>query len=1203
MRSANPSTSALPPVTPNDTHYSQQWGMDKIQMPEAWGNYSTGGITPLGETIVVAVIDDQFDLDHEDLNFWVNNNEIPNDGIDNDNNGYLDDYLGWDVTSPNGDGDPGTTDFTYGSHATLVSGIIGAKGNNNTGVTGVNWNVEILPIRVNHNNITDADAFAAYSYAYTMRSRYNNTFGTRGAFIVATNSSFGQDNSLPSQYPMWCAMYETLGSVGVLSCGAAPNNEVNVEIVGDIPTRCTSGYLIGVTSTNSSDNKVNPAGYGTTSIDIAAPGGHSSTSDEIFSTAGNDTYGSDWGTSFATPHVTGTIALMYAAACEDLMELSNSHPAEVALLMKHFLLSGADQLSSLSGYVAEERRLNALGAIEYLRGVQATPLEPTLQISANTIWSTGQVLFGDLLVKSGYTLTIEDILIMPKDGKITVEKGAKLVVDGGRITTGSPSCIGYWKGIEVIGDPNQSQTAANQGVVELTNGALVEYANTAIYTGANGSGWQGGAIVQADGATFRNNRRAVAFLQYTQSDNLSYFNNCSFEINSDYPQSSYIDMITMWDVRGVDFTDCTFSNTNATVGNEKHAIYTIDANFDVSGISSFSGFEGAVFATNSNTVNSFSVDGANFSDNALGIYAGSVDNIVVTSNAFTVGQFNTSSYNHGLLLEESTGYQVEENQFLGDDQVTGGMDLIGVECQNSGDDHNIIYKNDFSDLYYGAKAYGDNRGYYWWMGLEFICNNHNDNTYDFKVEKDNSISPSLSGISSGQGSYYQSAGNTFSLHTTPTGSDFYNDTPNSVQYNYDNGTNKKPLNIYNINLPSYTSPAHTCSSNLSMMASSSFSEEQFATHQAAYDIAWKGYQDKIDGGNTDALIKEIKSATDKSSKALYGRLLGLSPWVSTSVIQTIFDRSELFTIEELENLIIRNPDLSKEGVLWDQLSNHLPEDKLIMIKTNMAKQPSTERTYIEETLGNHLAEMHIAANALIRNSLTGGEAIDLSTARNWLAEKETLQAAYAIVESWLQEQAPVQALDALEQMKGSYQFDAHQESEYFDYGALTQLKMQAMQSGRTIADFSEDEVLQLVEIANRNNGRAGVQARGILNFFYGYDYTTEQSPATFSEGEKNSFLNLHTDNPAELIGETLISISPNPANEVITFNYNLTDYQDSKVTLQIIDESGRYIKEFVLDPVVGQTQWNTSQLQAGFYVYQLKSQSKIISSGRFLISN
>ncbi len=345
-------------AVPNDPYYNLQWAPAIMSLPQAWEEFATGGVTAMGDTIVVAVIDGGADLSHEDLNFWKNIHEIPNNGIDDDGNGYVDDYHGWNTYNHNG---------YIGSnhHGTHVSGIIGAVGNNEKGVCGVNWNVKIMPISGSSSN--ESIVVEAYSYALEMRARYNETNGEEGAFVVATNSSFGVDYGNPDNYPIWCSMYDEMGNVGILSCGAGPNMNVNVDVVGDVPSACPGDYLIGITNTNSSDEKYGSAGYGIESIDIGAPG------TSIYSTTPNNNYGNSTGTSMATPQVSGTIALMYAAMPEEMMQACKSDPANFCLSVRQSLFDGADQLPSLDGLVAEGRRLNAYGAIEnLLHGVTPT---------------------------------------------------------------------------------------------------------------------------------------------------------------------------------------------------------------------------------------------------------------------------------------------------------------------------------------------------------------------------------------------------------------------------------------------------------------------------------------------------------------------------------------------------------------------------------------------------------------------------------------------------------------------------------------------------------------------------------------------------------------------------------------------------------------------------------------------------------------
>lgn len=341
---------------PSDTLFDNQWHHKNtgqtggivdadIDTPEAW-DISTGGLTTHGDTIVVCIIEGNgVDINHIDLknNIWKNYAEIPNDGIDNDNNGYVDDYNGWHVINLNDIIGPG-------SHGTRVAGMIGAQGNNITGVSGVNWNVKMMVVQGQQTS-NEASIIAAYTYPLKMRKIYNESNGQAGAFVVATNSSWGIDNGNAANSPLWCAMYDSLGYYGILNIAATTNNNVNVDVVGDLPTTCASEFLIAVTMTNNQDLRAG-SGYGTVNVDIGAPGS------SVQTTSVGNAYSVSSGTSFASPCAAGCVALAYSTPCAPFINFVKYDPAAATLDMRSYILESVDQNAGLLAETASGGRIN-----------------------------------------------------------------------------------------------------------------------------------------------------------------------------------------------------------------------------------------------------------------------------------------------------------------------------------------------------------------------------------------------------------------------------------------------------------------------------------------------------------------------------------------------------------------------------------------------------------------------------------------------------------------------------------------------------------------------------------------------------------------------------------------------------------------------------------------------------------------------------
>ena len=360
---------------PNDTRIDQQWPLKNtgqggglpgadIDADKAW-DITTGGETALGDEIVIAIIDGGTDLNHEDMNFWKNTNEVPNNGNDDDGNGYIDDYDGWNAYDHNGE-------IPLHNHGVHVGGIAGAVGNNGIGVSGVNWNVKTLPV-AGSSSTTQSIVVEALSYVYTVRETYDQTNGEKGAFVVADNCSFGVDKGNPDHFPIWEAMYDSLGRLGVLSIGATANRPWDIDSVGDVPCSFTTDYLISVTNTTKIDELYFSAGWGDTTIDLGSPG------TIVMSCRVNNGYGNSSGTSMAAPHVTGAVALILSAADSTFITNYKDQPAEGSLLLKGFILDGVKKLNSLLNITVSGGRLNVYKSINLMLNA------PVISVDKDTV--------------------------------------------------------------------------------------------------------------------------------------------------------------------------------------------------------------------------------------------------------------------------------------------------------------------------------------------------------------------------------------------------------------------------------------------------------------------------------------------------------------------------------------------------------------------------------------------------------------------------------------------------------------------------------------------------------------------------------------------------------------------------------------------------------------------------------------------------
>lgn len=270
--------------------------------------------------------------------------------MDDDFNGYKDDYYGLNAQFFS-EGDNHSPD----NHGTEVISVIGAKGNNQLGITGTNQNIKILLCSADNSN----ELVKCYHYFVKMKRDYLNSGGKKGAFIVSSNLSAGFDATFPTDLPLVCQAYDSLGKVGILNSVATVNRNDDIAITGDIPGLCPSDYMICVTNTDRYDNKVTESGYNQIHVDLGACG----ESIPMIGISGNVIEES--GTSFASPHVAGLISLLYQF-CPKINNLNKSNPDLAAKAMKDIILACGDDISSLKNITVTGKRINALVALQYL---------------------------------------------------------------------------------------------------------------------------------------------------------------------------------------------------------------------------------------------------------------------------------------------------------------------------------------------------------------------------------------------------------------------------------------------------------------------------------------------------------------------------------------------------------------------------------------------------------------------------------------------------------------------------------------------------------------------------------------------------------------------------------------------------------------------------------------------------------------------
>jgi hypothetical protein len=883
------------------------------------------------------------------------------------------------------------------------------------------------------------------------------------------------------------------------------------------------------------------------------------------------------------------------------------------------------------------------GLVDTYEAVKAAVNYPVDQfITQNEVWSGYQVK-GNIIVKSGTTLTLNNVdLEMYSGKKIIIEPEAKLYVNGGTITN---YCNGPWQGIEVWGDYTAHQFPDGngnylQGVLVL-NGAIIENAISAVELWKPQYYTKTGGIIFANDAIFRNNAKSVHALYYDNYNPInettvnynSYFHNCTFEISADYHgEVTFYKHVDLCNVKGLKFEGCDFSLDAAAdnISFYNKAIAAYDAGFSVIAFCTsqtipcssydrctFDGFYDAVYASGGGTSNTFYVNRAIFTNNTSGISVNSVNNFSVLFSDFYIGHNATdqddcdgigmTASGYGINANASTGFAIEENKFYKAAGAPQGYytGILIAESQST----NQVYRNTFEGLNYGNYAVGKNyrQPNYFFQGLAYFCNENTGNFADFFVEPDNDPEK-ISGIQSKQGddnfvtgNKFTSAGNTWH---------FFNGGDYLVGYYYCNYCDDespdeskifqitdKPKSFSN-NCPSHYGGGGSTEKSIVLTTSEKQEAEmEFAVNLSNYNNVKTLYDNLKDGGNTDAVIADIENSWPTDMWELRAQLLGKSPHLSMEVLKAAADKTDVLPESIIFEVMEANPDeLKKEELIryLEDKAEPLPE-YMINILRHVA-QGTTYKTVLEQHMAHYNQVKTRAAYDIVR-SLLNDTISDPEQLRNWLDNVGGKRADEQIIATYLSESNYTNALSLANMMPSLYAYSGTELTEHGYYMDMLDLQINLEQQQRTIFDLDSLEVANLLNIAENSQGTAGLQAKGILEYAHGYNFCNCLNISDMSGFKQSAIIN--TDDLAKLHGVD-INIHPNPASQWVAFNYALPA-NATQGEIKITDAKGAMITSYTVTGSRGQQVWDTRSHKSGVYFYTL-SVGEFTKSGKIVIN-
>lgn len=1053
---------------------SANWYLDKIKAQDAWN------ISKSDPNIKIAILDEGFDLTHQD-------------------------FAGKIVYSDQ-------SSYSANAHGTYVASLAACNTDDGLGMSAIGFNSSLMFYQYNYGNSILAAALD-------------------GADVINI-SIVGSDDPIPSEQLAINQAY----AMGVFIVAGAGNGLNTSKDPDMLQYPASYDHVFSVTSVWSDDAhrwQGDPSGntrathQHNAAVDLCAPGYH------IMHAIPANAY--DWGdgTSFASPIVAGTVALIKSAfPC-----LSND---EIELILKE----SSDEIYSV---LDNNKFLGKLGAGR-LNAYEALKLA---QSWSNNLVVTSNVFlnksgnYSSITVKPGGSLSVSNsTLFMLPDAKITVEAGGKLLLIGSTIksvpASPNPTCgaqMPYkWKGIVVEGSPSLPQNMTNQGYVSLSTSTIQDAMNavSTVAKDVNGNTvWSksGGGIIVGFNTTFRNNGRHLEFTSFhskttsgSEINNLSSFTGCRFYVDDNtiltYGNKK---MITLWDVKGVRFNACMFKNDYNNSNNDKGTgILAIDASVIIQnnkstggGRSSFSNLE-------------YGVDATFFPNSTKVLYLNNSDFI---SNRF------------GISLREGLGSSIYRSSFDLRNTTFPSSRPVGIQSVNSS-----VFK-------VSENSFLEN--------LADVKNNAPTQTFATEVRN----SDKTSGQVPFSGAQY-----TVNSHSN---------VPYGTQLEGNNGMLEISCNSYNnyymaINLNPATFLVNPAKPNFGSCAGDPVDRNNiFNWGTAEYDIDIQNWVPNTSTPYLDYVIKDNVPFRPKTWRSHQVNLLKCN---GNPTPVTLNSCIRLFEPEPKPN----------DGI-FDNWDPTLKKGEYDLVKADIPNYPSENTPIDPDQYIKYLKLAQLRSEIIYRYSnliLFDDEGNHLPDLITFLTQDQTVQSKKTLVGVYYNNDMTSEARELLNVIAN----DNEENVGFINYyGLMLTLK----ESGRNIYEMTTSEISLINDIANGSSSVA-VSAQGILNLVFDNRVTYDPMASQIAiedyegEGENGGGSNQNY--------SLTVSPNPSSRSSETTFNVSYDIHTNfTSASIQVTSLFGELMLETPITSVTGEVNLPTSSLPIGLNVVHLVVDGTIVS--------